>query len=481
MLVLGLGASGHAFITRLWDRQVPEHLVAWRSAARQTCGDRIGVLTVEPTQPTPVERARLIATAWELAPRRVQAATADDGPPELLASSFLAPDERNRIAACGYQPAFSNEFATVWTRGAAEWVASSPPGTSEPSGWREGLAIIAVLGMLVMLWRGFNRRLARPVARRSTLAALGIFAALAALAVAQPLLPPNGLGVYGGKAKLLYLLRGFPADFWTARAFAVFQPAYPPGLALLAWLVDVLAGGCGERLVQLLVPAALALVFLELTVDAPSRRRLAAAALVVLAPVALDLAAGFYAEPFAVLCLACGLHAVTCGFRTEGALLAGAAAMFRPEGGLLALVFVTLLTWPRLRCCRGTIVLAAVTLPMLCWQLGCRLTGARLEDLVLTGVHDWRRCVAFAAALGIAALQFWTTGGALLLFLGSGWRMRLAWSGGLLILAACAVLAGFHQSPHFAWVADTYAPRLVWMVLVGSCACARKEAEWTTC
>ena len=481
VLALCLGATGHAFVMRLFDAQESTQLTAWRAAARQTLGERIGVLAAAPAHPTPVERARLIATAWEITPRRVQAAAVDEGFPELLVSSFIAPAERTRIAAGGYRPVFSNEFATVWTL--AE-VGPGPvvlPATSEPTIWREAVALAVVVGALVTLWGVFNRRLARPVARAQVLGALGVFIALAAAALAHPLSTPNGLGVYGGKAKLLYLAQALPGDFWTARAFAVFQSAYPPGLTLLAWLVDVLAGGCGERLLQLLVPAALALVFLELTVDAPSRRAYVVAALVMLSPVAFDLAAGFYAEPFAVLCLACGLHALMRGRRAGGALLAGAAAVFRPEGGLLATVFVMLWAWPRLRCCRGTTVLAAAALPTLVWQLVCRLAGARLEDVDFAGALDGCRCVAFAAALGIGVLRFWATGSAGLVFLGSGRRMRLAWSGGLLILAACAVLAGFQRSPHFAWVADTYAPRLVWMTVAGMCACALKGTAWTTC
>ena len=480
-LVLGLAVAGHALVTRVLERQVPAHLAAWRSAARQTGGERIGVLAAVPAHPTPVERARLIATSWEIMPRRVQAVAVEDGFAELLVSSFLDPSDGAHLTACGYRPAFSNEFATVWARGAVEPGLSAPSTAREPSLWREVLAIATVLGALVLWWRGFNRRLARPVTRLQALCALGVFVALATVTVVHPLLPPNGLGVYGGKAKLLYLLHGLPADFWTSRDFAVFQRAYPPGLALLAWLVDTLAGGCGERLVQLLVPAALALVLLEFAVEGASRRALAAASLVVLSPVAFALAAGFYAEPFAALCLVCGLHAVKHACRVGGALLAGGAAVFRLEGGLLAMVFVALLMWPRLRCCRGTIVLAAAGLPMLVWQLVCRLTGAQLEDLGFAWLPDVGRCGVFAAALGIGVLRFWVTGSAALLFLGSGRRLRTAWSGGLLILAACAVLAGYHHSPHFTWVADTYAPRLVWMTLAGICACARKGTEWTTC
>ena len=85
--------------------------------------------------------------------------------------------------------------------------------------------------------------------RRAALAAGLLFAVLAgALALSHTFVGPNGSGVSGGRAKLLYLSSGVPDGFFTDPARSTLQPAYPPGFALLTLGCYGLAGGCGEWL-----------------------------------------------------------------------------------------------------------------------------------------------------------------------------------------------------------------------------------------
>lgn len=479
-IVVCVIVSADEIVKRVRDFEIPSHLRSWRAAARETTDDPLGVLVADPENPTPVERARLIALAWEVAPRRVVPVQADEPQTLRIVSSFANEATRSRLVHQGACPVFSNVYATVWrTKAAPTSARSSPPASVA---WpRECPAVLAVLGLMGLAWWRFNRRFARPVPGRILAAAAGAFLILAAVTLTHSLLVPNGLGVQAGKAKLLYLARGVPTGFWTDRAFAVFQPAYPPGLSLTALLFDLLAGGCGERLVQVIVPGALALLFLEEAVEHRTIRTMAFCFLFVLSPVALGLAAGFYAEPLAVLCLSCGLHALRHGCRLGGAFLAGCAGFFRPEGGLVACGFLFVLLARRLRLFRPMLVLATAALPTLIWQLVCLLTGATLADVRLAEGFSFTSSFSFGRALVKNLLCFWTTGGILFLVFAPGRRRRSALSGAFLILAVFAVLAGFHHSPHFDWVAATYAPRLVWMVLAGACACLKGAEEWKTC
>ena len=89
-----------------------------------------------------------------------------------------------------------------------------------------------------------------------------LFALLAgALALSHTLVAPNGLGVSGGRAKLMYIAGGMPPEFFTDVARRTLQPAYPPGHALITLGCYGLAGGCGEWLTQLVGVVAGALVF----------------------------------------------------------------------------------------------------------------------------------------------------------------------------------------------------------------------------
>ena len=77
-----------------------------------------------------------------------------------------------------------------------------------------------------------------------------IFIVYAAFALTHTFVAPTGLGTVGGKAKLLFLSKGFPYGFFTEPSFMLYQPPYPPGGALFLLLGYVISGGCCEWIVQ---------------------------------------------------------------------------------------------------------------------------------------------------------------------------------------------------------------------------------------
>ena len=68
----------------------------------------------------------------------------------------------------------------------------------------------------------------------------------AGLTLTHTYFSPNGLGTVGGKAKLLFLSKGFPAGFFSDRMFMLYQPAYPPGSAMFVLFGYVVSGACDE-------------------------------------------------------------------------------------------------------------------------------------------------------------------------------------------------------------------------------------------
>lgn len=338
------------------------------------------------------------------------------------------------------------------------------------------LALLGLLGAQIATRRD-RKAPARGAKRLRTALPLALLFGLlaAAMALSHTFMAPNGLGVSGGKAKLLYLAGGLPDGFFTDPARSTLQPAYPPGLALLTLGCYGFAGGCGEWLTQLLGPLATsALLFFLL-----ARSRTAGGALWIFAafltPMVLQLASLYYAEPLMALFLLVGWERLREGRNDRlGWFLLGAAGFFKNEGLVLFLA-----AWIALRLLggggkaplRGLAIGAA--LPLL-WHLGCRLAGAHLYDyapvlqpdisrwLAATGyalgrifLHPWEYASAFPAALAAYGLT-----------LRKAPRSPLA---AALLAAALSLLAftaifSLSTAPDFAWHLHTAMPRLLWPV-----------------
>ena len=146
----------------------------------------------------------------------------------------------------------------------------------------------------------------------SVIACIALFLFLSFLALSHSFLPPNGLAVVGGKAKLWYLSDGFPSGFFTDSAWRLTEPTYPPGMASLVLGCYAIAGGCGEWLTQLVGCAAMA-VLLGAVLDGCCRNgefgrfaRVVAAIWILslfLDPVPLKMGSLLYPEPLMALCV----------------------------------------------------------------------------------------------------------------------------------------------------------------------------------
>ena len=219
------------------------YLTAWRAAAKNAPGEKLALLCNDENRVTPVDRSRLIAISWERAPDPLSLV---DGSGDLqsvdcvLSSNWHPVSVGKRLVSNGFMVASTNEYAKTWVRkGVRRFVTCSP--VADVSQTREALALVleAVLIFAPLVFafglRGFSWW--------SLAASFLIAAGLGYVALSHPLLAPNGLGTYGGKAKLLYACGGIPESFLNSAGGMALQPSYPPGLTLLAYLHFLLSGG----------------------------------------------------------------------------------------------------------------------------------------------------------------------------------------------------------------------------------------------
>ena len=304
------------------------------------------------------------------------------------------------------------------------------------------------------------------------LAAGLLFALLAgALALSHTLVAPNGLGVSGGRAKLMYIAGGMPPEFFTDVARRTLQPAYPPGHALITLGCYGLAGGCGEWLTQLVGVVAGALVFVLLgnhTGKLPARLWVIA---VMISPLALRMGSLYYAEPFVALFTLVGWERLRKdGDDPVGWLLVGAAGWFKNEGLVYLLAIWLVLNFARLRKAAAWRNLAIAAALPVAWHVWCRLQGASLDDF---GVF-WRPDImqAWEAAVSMCKYAFaepWLYGFAFpvaLVVLAFPACRRPNLQRAVAVSALCAVffacIFAISESPHLEWQLKSL-ERLLWV------------------
>lgn len=374
-----------------------------------------------------------------------------------------------------------------------------------PKGWGQELLGVVIVGIgLVVGWCVWQRRCGLRVTGGDLIGAGVVFGLLAAVVLLHPLTAPNGLGVYAGKAKLWLMSGGIPADFGTNPAYAVLQPAYPPGLTLLALFADKVGGVCGDWLIQLLSAVCGGLLLLTLSVgrERSGWGKLSLVTLptlaFVLSPIAVRMFSGFYAEPFAALLLVMGARAIGTGRNGLGWTLMGCAALFRTEAAFLAFFFWLFLrlfmrregecpvaSW------RG---LLSVIGPALLWQVVCRYMGAQVYDFDFTSFPSFARVgSAMLAALGAAFAGCLQNGAVVpLTVVGvlAAWQLSAARNGtraprpavpsgcyageclsgntaALLAVVATVMVGtlilGFNVSSQFDWILRQTMPRFIWL------------------
>ena len=407
--------------------------------------------------------------SWELAPDVPVVVDAFSGLRDVdavLSSTWVSNPVAARLESAGFSVTASNEYVKTWTRNGELSRRRRIHDDNVPL-LRELAALALEFVIALSVFALVSER--RFPGGWTFAVALAVALVLGAVALSHPLLAPNGLGVYGGKAKLLFECGSFPGGFWTDPRYSVFQPSYPPGLTFVAWLHFALSGGCGDRLVQLTVVFAMAVLCHLMARGSRSRQDALATAVFCLSPIAVRMSAGFYAEPFAALMLLCGWNMAADGRRTCGAFAMGLAALFRLEAGPVAFLFAAGACAFAEGRRERVAMLATSAAPAFAWFAFCAVAGGG-------GPSDWDFSkapqfgqVAYAALCEAKALgMFVLPAAALSIFKSPLNRPRLSAAPdpslaptAVLLIAIPAVCA-FHDSPHARWMIDNTIPRLVW-------------------
>ena len=340
-----------------------------------------------------------------------------------------------------------------------------------PSKWREALGVICVCAITALFVRKARTQDAPPARRSVYIIAIAavFFIFAAALTLSHTFFTPNGLGVYGGKAKLFYLCGGIPDGFFTAPEFSTYQPAYPPGLALLTLVSYLISGGCGEWLTQLIPVFASAVALWTLCHGAGS----VWVALWILAAFLsrqnMQMTTLYYAEPFMALLVIIGWERIRKNDGDwRGWLLIGAAGLFKNEG--LVILCAVWAAWVAVG--RAGWRFAIAVAPSLLWHIACRFAGATLYDYAPAFEPDRARFfTATAHLLKIAFLEPWRYGFAFPLALVALFFKRtrsnrtfvVATLAAMLCLIAFAFVFSLSRAPDFKWHLDSSATRLLWV------------------
>lgn len=473
------------------------YLTAWRAAAKNAPGEKLALLCNDENRVAPVDRSRLIAVAWERAPDQLSLI---DGSSDLrtvdciLSSNWHPVSVGKRLVSNGFAVASTNEYAKTWVRkGVRRSVMCSPVAGVSPA--REALALALEAALIFApLFLAFGLR---GFSWWSLAVSFLIAAGLGYVAVSHPLLAPNGLGTYGGKAKLLYECGGIPESFLNSAGGMALQPSYPPGLTLLAYLHFLLSGGCGDRLIQLVVVFAMSALCLVLLRGAS---RLSCALPIVLfcvSPLAIRMTSGFYAEPFVALLLVLGWRMMRNGRLFVGALVMGMAGLFRPEAGAAAALFAACGCAFRGNPRAKLIAVVSAVVPTLIWIATCLLLGyGGLTDWNITMMPKTGQIVYGALAV-LDALWKQAIPVFALLFLVRSDGSKVCCREVLLAVVPVALLGcaiplacGFYDAPYAKWMIDNTVPRLIWylfaipmFVMVGRLSAydfgiIRSERKW---
>lgn len=447
------------------------YIADWRAAARLAPRGAAALLCDDASRISPVERSRLIAIAWERAPDPLLALDASGDMRSVgcvLSSRWISPSAAAKLRDGGFSVAAVGEYVKTWVR---DGIGPDPSRRcmADVSVLRELVASLAVLTLMLFAFARLSGT--RGLDGGAVAAAVSVAALLGAVALSHPLLAPNGLGTYGGKAKLLFACGGLPEAFLKSAGGAVLQPSYPPGLTALALLHFVLSGGCGDRLVQLVVVFAMALLCLGLARKAASPWGALPAVLYCLSPTAVRLTSGFYAEPLAALSLLLGWDMIGRGRLFAGALAMGAAGLFRPEAGAVAAAFVGFASMREFGFRRSLPAIALSVAPSAGWlAVGRALGYGQLSDWDFGAAPNFGQ-VAYAAWSEAKALALSALPVAVVAWLVRPRRIPTGNLAASLVPAALLFLAiplgcGFYATHSASWMIDNTVMRIAWYVSV---------------
>ncbi len=319
--------------------------------------------------------------------------------------------------------------------------------------------------------------------------AVVLFLFLAFLSLAHALLPPNGLAVVGGKAKLWYLANGIPDGFFTDPVWRMIEPAYPPGLATIVLSCFAFSGGCGNWMIQFAGCGAMALLFalMATVVDGSMLRRSAGCVWLLalfLHPLTLKMGSQLYPEPLMALCIVAAWRRILApGGRLKPLawFLLGSAGWFKTEGLVFAGATWIAFFWidHKWNAISLFAFLAGASLPLV-WHAVVRLCGGSFNDIApfmnadaARGFHALKESVrlaflepwryGFVYPAGVFALPF--------LFFRAfrrviGAESRRAIGAAVLFAVLCllcfALIFAHSRAADFEWHVSTALPRLLW-------------------
>lgn len=388
----------------------------------------------------------------------------------ILSSAWPPAASVARLTERGFSVSSANEYVKTWTRKGCSGVPVRD--FAEVSAFREvaALCVEALLLFMIFLMMASSDGLRKTDWRGGAVVALVTALALGVVALSHPLSPPNGLGTYAGKAKLLFESGGIPDAFLNSAGGAVLQPSYPPGLTVLAYLHFVLSGGCGDRLVQMVVVVAMAMLGFALTRRSAGFRGVLPVLVFCLSPVAIRISSGFYAEPFVAMLLVTGWGSLVRGKRFVGALIMGLAGLFRPEAGAVAVAFAFGAACLHGRWSAIPSVVTLSALPAMLWYAFCMSSGFGVpQDWNIGAIPDVGNMI-YAAGEVAKAIGSFVVPAALACLMRppriSGIRREefVAAVPTALLLLAIPFSCGFYASEHAQWMMDNTIPRLVWYV-----------------
>ena len=240
-----------------------------------------------------------------------------------------------------------------------------------------------------------------------------VMLATTVLALSHPYMTPNGLGVVGGRAKLMWLLGRYPVSGFPMEDWELYQSAYPLGHVLLILACYVVGGGCGDWLMQL--TGCLFSALLSIWVCRQVRGGCVILWFISLLTTSLWLVMGsqLYSEPLMLLFALVGIDYVVHrrGYNLIGWVLIGASGWIKNEGLLILIA-----SWIGVRVVYGRklatlkALLLAGLIPV-CWHVAVRVCGAKLFDYANPWQVDWTRGIkAFLYTLNYFFLSPWESG-----------------------------------------------------------------------
>ena len=446
-------------------------LLEWRMASRKAPTGRLALLCKDTSHIGPIERSWLIAMLWERMPEPIIAVDSQCNLNEIdviLSSKWITSSMGEWLKSNQFTISEETEYVSIWAK--PNIIQRNVCNHKSLASYRR--EIFALCFEFSLMFIVFVRLICVRDVNKVHLIIAGVLSALLGLAaISHPLLSPNGLGVYAGKAKLLYEFGGIPKTFLESVGGEVIQTFYPPGLTLLTYMHFALSGGCGDRIVQLLVVFAMVLICLLMLRRSDKLFCVMMVVLFCLSPITVRMSAGFYAEPFVALMLLVGWVKIREGRLFLGCFLMGLAGLFRLEAGIVAAIFSIG------ACAFGLKVRVKIfgcflsLLPLLAWlSIASWCEYRNVSDWSFSSLPKIDNIVT-AACCEIKALVLYMLPVMVIYFLSCFSRKSLMCRENvfsilpmLMLLLLIPLACGFYTSPYASWMMDNTIPRLMWYI-----------------